>query len=223
MAAKLTQGKLSVGISMLLTVVLLVAIAAIALNARAGQHEELTMVPPEGEMFIQGNEFPDDFRAEYRLKFGESDVTRPGMAEDAPPHQQGARETFERLVNDGSNVHMGRLTFAAEEDGQIGGVPWHTHPGTVLISVAEGDFVFVFADDCVAREYSAGGALVDPGNTVHTAYNPSEDTETVVMATLLGAPAEGPATIPVDEAEGAALDEECGIDRDDIASAHSAH
>jgi quercetin dioxygenase-like cupin family protein len=121
-------------------------------------------------------------------------------------------------LDDASTVSTVRFTI------QPGAVfPWHTHPGTVLISVAEGDFVFVFADDCVAREYSAGGALVDPGNTVHTAYNPSEDTETVVMATLLGAPAEGPATIPVDEAEGAALDEECGIDRDDIASAHSAH
>jgi hypothetical protein len=36
-------------------------------------------------------------------------------------------------------------------------------------------------------------------------------------------PAEGGLTIPVDEAQGAALDEQCGIDRDDIAATHGAH
>lgn len=91
--------------------------------------------------------------------------------------------------------------------------PWHTHPGTVLIKVAEGDFVFMFAEDCMARDYAPGEALIDPGDTVHTAYNPSEDEETVVMATLVGVPAEGPLTIPVDEEENAALDAECGIER----------
>lgn len=91
--------------------------------------------------------------------------------------------------------------------------PWHTHPGTVLIKIAEGDLVFVFAEDCVERDYAPGEALVDPGDTVHTAFNPSTDEETVVVATLVGAPAEGPLTIPVDEDEGAALDAECGIER----------
>jgi quercetin dioxygenase-like cupin family protein len=98
--------------------------------------------------------------------------------------------------------------------------PWHTHPGTVLISIADGDFVFIFAEDCVQREYSAGAALVDPGDTVHTAFNPSADSETVVVATLLGVPAEGDLTIPVDEAEGAALDEQCGIDREGVPASH---
>jgi quercetin dioxygenase-like cupin family protein len=91
--------------------------------------------------------------------------------------------------------------------------PWHTHPGTVLIKIAEGDFTFVFAEDCVRRDFAPGSALVDPGNTVHTALNPSTDQETVVVATLFGVPAEGPLTIPVDDDEGAALDEECGIER----------
>ncbi|SEP24083.1 Cupin domain protein [Salinihabitans flavidus] len=91
--------------------------------------------------------------------------------------------------------------------------PWHTHPGTVLIKIAEGDFTFVFAEDCVERDFAPGSALVDPGDTVHTAFNPSADQETVVVATLFGVPAEGPLTIPVEAAEGAALDEECGIER----------
>lgn len=91
--------------------------------------------------------------------------------------------------------------------------PWHTHPGTVLIKVAEGDFTFVFAEDCVERDFAPGSALVDPGDTVHTAFNPSADTETKVVATLFGVPAKGPLTIPVDADQGAALDKQCGIER----------
>jgi quercetin dioxygenase-like cupin family protein len=121
-------------------------------------------------------------------------------------------------MDDASHVAVMQFTI------QPGAVfPWHTHPGTVLISITEGDFVFMFAEDCERREYSAGTALVDPGDTVHTAYNPSADGETVVVATLLGVPAEGGLTLPVDEAESTRLDEQCGIDRDDVASAHSAH
>lgn len=78
-----------------------------------------------------------------------------------------------------------------------GGVyPWHTHPGPVLINVAEGEFVYRLASDCLDREYGAGEALIDAGgDNVHTAYNPG-DTDTRVVATLLGAPADGPLTIP---------------------------
>jgi quercetin dioxygenase-like cupin family protein len=89
---------------------------------------------------------------------------------------------------------------------------WHTHPATVLVGIKEGDFVFVLGEDCVEQEYAAGSALVDPRDTVHTAYNPSEDTETVVVATFLGAPTEGDLMLPIDEDEAAALDERCGIE-----------
>jgi hypothetical protein len=54
---------------------------------------------------------------------------------------------------------------------------------------------------------------VDPGDTVHTALNPSSNQETEVVAVLLGAPAEGALTIPVNEERNAALDEKCGIER----------
>ncbi len=91
--------------------------------------------------------------------------------------------------------------------------PWHTHPGTVLVNVTQGDFVFMFAEDCVGREYGPGDALVDPGDTVHTAYNPSTEQETVITAVFVGVPEEGELTIPVDEARSAALDDECGIER----------
>ena len=91
--------------------------------------------------------------------------------------------------------------------------PWHTHPGTPLITIVEGDFVFVYADDCVERHYSAGTALVDPGfDNVHMAYNPSEENETVAIVTFIGAPVDGPITLPVDDDQEAELDERCGFE-----------
>jgi quercetin dioxygenase-like cupin family protein len=89
--------------------------------------------------------------------------------------------------------------------------PWHTHPGTVLVSLAEGELDFIFAADCAERRLSPGTAIVDPGNEAHTARNPG-DVPTVVIATLLGAPAEGGLTLPVEAGEAAALDERCGIE-----------
>lgn len=89
--------------------------------------------------------------------------------------------------------------------------PWHTHPGTVLVSLAQGELDFIFAEDCTERRLRPGTAIVDPGNAVHTARNPGDET-TIVIATLLGAPAEGGLTLPVDADAAAALDEQCGIE-----------
>ena len=89
--------------------------------------------------------------------------------------------------------------------------PWHTHPGTVLVSLAEGELDFIFAEDCTERRLSPGTAIVDPGNAAHSARNPG-DVPAIVIATLLGAPAEGGLTIPVDADEAAALDESCDIE-----------
>ena len=95
--------------------------------------------------------------------------------------------------------------------------PWHTHPGPVLAAVAEGDedgaFVYVYGDDCVERPYEVGEAFIDPGDSVHTAYNPSETDETVVIATFLDV-GEGQAlTQPIPDADEAeALNDACGQD-----------
>jgi quercetin dioxygenase-like cupin family protein len=76
--------------------------------------------------------------------------------------------------------------------------PWHTHPGPVIVNVTEGELVYVAADDCVERAYPAGTAFVDPGHGhVHTAFNPTDD-ETVLVATLFEAPAEGSLLIPAE-------------------------
>jgi quercetin dioxygenase-like cupin family protein len=97
-------------------------------------------------------------------------------------------------MSDASRIAVARITIEPKAV-----FPWHTHPGPVFITIAEGDFVYVLASDCVYREYSAGQALIDAGgDNVHTAYNPSGTDNTVVIATFLNAPAEGPLTVPVD-------------------------
>jgi quercetin dioxygenase-like cupin family protein len=94
-------------------------------------------------------------------------------------------------LQDASNIITARVTF------QPGAVfPWHTHPGPVLITVVEGEFIYTLAEDCLDRWYPAGTALVDAGfSNVHSAHNPSDSQETVVIATFLGIPpGEGPTT-----------------------------
>jgi quercetin dioxygenase-like cupin family protein len=89
--------------------------------------------------------------------------------------------------------------------------PWHTHPAPNVGAVTQGELVYVYADDCIERPYSAGTAFVDPGfGNVHFAFNPTGD-ETVLVVTFLGAPDTGPLTIPVDAGEQAALDAKCGF------------
>jgi predicted metal-dependent enzyme (double-stranded beta helix superfamily) len=73
--------------------------------------------------------------------------------------------------------------------------PWHTHPGPVLVNVAQGELVYVQAADCVERSYPVGTAFVDPGRgNVHTAFNPTNGV-TVLVATFFEIEPGGPLTI----------------------------
>jgi quercetin dioxygenase-like cupin family protein len=53
--------------------------------------------------------------------------------------------------------------------GPNGSTPWHTHPGPVIVTVAEGAFNYQFAEHkkrhqrCVTIEYESGEGFVDPG------------------------------------------------------------
>ncbi len=79
--------------------------------------------------------------------------------------------------------------------------PWHSHRGPVIVNVTSGELVYVGADDCVERTYPAGTAFVDPGHGhVHTAFNPT-DAATVLVATFLEAPEQGPLLIPAEAPE----------------------
>ena len=70
-----------------------------------------------------------------------------------------------------------------------GALPWHTHPGPAIASVASGGLTLVDGEGCLVRAYPAGTAFVDPGRGhVHTAYN-ATNVETVVYVTYLDVPA----------------------------------
>jgi predicted metal-dependent enzyme (double-stranded beta helix superfamily) len=150
--------------------------------------------PITGEPLTQRHVFTDDVAVQVR---------------DKP----GGRPTEVVNLRDASRMAVVRITI------QPGArFPWHTHPGPVLATIVGGDddvpFIYIYPDDCVERPYAVGEAFVDPGGgNVHMAYNPSEDEETVVIATFLGVPEEGALTLPVSADEGEALDDRCDIDR----------
>jgi quercetin dioxygenase-like cupin family protein len=73
--------------------------------------------------------------------------------------------------------------------------PWHTHPGPVVVTVADGQLTYVDSDGCVERVYPAGSAFVDAGDHVHSAYGTSTGVTTLI-ATFFDVPATGPLTIP---------------------------
>lgn len=165
-----------------------VAVLALAVMSPGAAEEEPDPIAPEP--LTDRAEFTDDVAAQLRNKFDD-------------------RGTDVINMRDASNIFVVRFTI------QPGATfPWHTHPGPVLITIAEGEFTYVLAEDCVRREYGGGEALVDAGgDNVHTAYNPSDTDETVVVATLLDTPdAPDPVTVPVDEDQMDALDAECDLD-----------
>jgi quercetin dioxygenase-like cupin family protein len=72
--------------------------------------------------------------------------------------------------------------------------PWHQHAGPVIVTVAAGELVYVEADDCVHRSYPAGTVFVDPGNSTHSAFNPTSGV-TRLIATFFDVAATGPLTL----------------------------
>ena len=67
----------------------------------------------------------------------------------------------------------------------------------MFVNVKRGSLTFV-SDECEKTNYPKGTAFVDLGHGhVHTAFNPSDTKETVLVATFFEAPAEpGPLLIP---------------------------
>ena len=160
--------------------------AAVVAFAPAAEADHLPIHPEVLTTEGVHNEFTDDVAVQVRNK-------------------PDGRPTTVVNLRDASNIAVGRFTVQP-------GVwfPWHTHPGTGLVAVAEGELVFIFADDCVERPYDEGEAFVDPG-IVHTAYNPG-DTETVVIATFVGVPEGTPLATPLPAAKAVALNTKCGTD-----------
>ena len=101
-------------------------------------------------------------------------------------------QTMVANVSDPSDVVVGKITILPG-----GALPWHTHPGPVIVSVASGTLTVVRAEGCTVHEYPAGKGLVDlGGGMVHVAFNPGA-TETVLYATYLAVPKGQPTLTPV--------------------------
>ena len=86
-------------------------------------------------------------------------------------------------VDDPTQMVMARIAFAPG-----GALPWHTHPGPALVTVASGELTLVDGDDCSVRRYPAGASFIDPGQGhVHVGLNPTA-AETVLFVTYLDVP-----------------------------------
>ena len=119
--------------------------------------------------------FPDDVAAKFRMKYDEGDMGT----------------IVSNLPRDASNVIFAKVTWAPE-----GTSGWHTHPGPVIVSVAEGKLDLINERDCVVRTYRAGEAFIDPGQgNIHIASNPCPTENAVAYATFLGVPDGAPATV----------------------------
>lgn len=177
--------------SLVLAAGALAVIGALTLALSSGAQAEDDSPPPISAEVLttpeQHNEFTDDVAVQVR---------------DKPD----GRSTEVVNLRDASNMAVFEFTIQPGAE-----FPWHTHPGPVFAAVAEGDLVFIYGDDCAERPYNQGDAFVDPG-LAHTAYNPSDTDETVVIATVFGVDAGAPPSIFVEPEEAAALNEACGTD-----------
>jgi quercetin dioxygenase-like cupin family protein len=95
-------------------------------------------------------------------------------------------------VDDPTQMVMAKITIAAG-----GALPWHTHPGPALVTVAAGELTVVDGDHCEARRYVAGSSFMDSGQGhVHTAYN-SGAVEMTLYVTYLDVPVGQSPLVPV--------------------------
>jgi hypothetical protein len=154
----------------------------------AGLDNTSHMAPIVAEPLTARHAFTDDVAVQVRVK-------------------PAGRAT--EVVNQGDASNIAVVKFTVQPGVRF---PWHSHPGLVMVSVTQGELIFVYADDCVQRPYPTGTAFVDPGfGNVHYAFNPTAG-ETIIVATFLGVPpAPAPLTNAVDAATSAVLDAKCQV------------
>lgn len=106
----------------------------VALAAQAADPEPIVV-----EMLTDRAEFPDDVAMTLAVAL-----------------QGSSRLDLE--VPEPSRTAVARITV------QPGATfPWHTHPGPILVNVAEGELVYVPASDCSEHPYAAGTAFWEGG------------------------------------------------------------
>ncbi len=149
-------------------------------------NDEPPPAPIAVEVLTPRSRFTDRVNAKFRVKLSDS----PTQVLD---------------VGDPSRLVVARITV------QPGAMfPWHIHPGPVIVNVTQGQLTYVGASDCVERNYPAETAFAERPNNVHTAYNSAEG-ETIIVATLFGAPPDGPLSITEGVEEPADCDIEVGV------------
>ena len=171
-APKLARSKWMV-IPLALIALGLLAAGALAVGMQPTRADH---VPVHVDVLAPHSEFPDQISGQFRIKL-----------------DKGGTKVIN--VRDPDHVLLARLTLAPEAS-----VGWHTHPGPVIVAVAEGALSIINASDCVLRVYEAGQSFIDPGHgNVHVGFNASTTEDTVVYATFLEVPAGSPPTIPADD------------------------
>lgn len=130
---------------------------------------------------------------EELTRIDEDTLARGAVTDNVTATLRIAYEGMDELVLDMPDLsHVAVARITVQPGAQF---PWHTHPGPVLVTVVQGELVYVMANDCMEHAYPAGTAFVDPGRgMVHTAFNPT-DVETVFLATFTEVTADGPLTI----------------------------
>jgi len=70
---------------------------------------------------------------------------------------------------------------------------WHTHPGPVIVLVAQGSVVNYHADDptCTGQKFDAGEGFVETPGDVHIVRNEDVNTPAVLVVTFLDVPVGG--------------------------------
>ncbi len=151
------------------------AVVVVGVFALSSTAQEPPPPPIATEVLTARAAFPDDIDLKIKIKSG------------------GATNVVN--VDDPSRTVVAR--FTVQPGAQF---PWHSHAGPVFVNIVEGELVYIEAEGCAEHTYPAGTAFVDPGNHVHSAFNPGDE-PAVLVATFFGAPAEGPLSIPADPAD----------------------
>jgi len=128
--------------------------------------------------------------------FTSTPLARGGFGDDIDVtfriKEHGGRTTVVH-VDDPSEMVTGRITIVPG-----GALPWHTHPGPVLVTVASGELTLVDSHGCEVRRYGASSSFMDSGQGhVHAAFNAGA-TDVVIYATYLDVPAGQSPLVPVD-------------------------
>lgn len=118
----------------------------------------------EAEVIAPHATFPDDVAAGFGVSYADG-------ADDSA------------IVRDASTVVIVRATL---EPGGTSG--WHADRGPVVASVVDGEIAVTFENDCVARTYAAGEALVATGRHADVVENASDTERAVAYLVFLGVP-----------------------------------